>query len=520
MQKDVFSKVDKAKSEPARILRVNTNIDKTEAYITIDYFASSDGSPAPFYKKEEIRDELNKISIIYGILEENLIKCTSGTKISNLLIAKGEKAVEGEDDNLKLKFEVDSDLSKLQEDSRGRIDFKNIGAVNAVLKGEVIAVKASGNEGIAGTNVFGAEIKPRPIKKIKLRAGQGCQLINEDEVIASIDGKPCVKNNTFYVYNVHEINHDVDLSTGNITFLGDIKVTGSVKEGMKVLSGNSITIMQNVEGALVQGKNDITVNGNIINSTIVGGGEDSDKIKEIEQLTLMTKLLNEMVSAIEEIKKFNLLGYDTSDGQIIKLLIDSKFKALPMACMGVISQAVKAKQHGDNKYEELISLVRKKLIALGPLTVKHYSEIIEILDISKRLLEQNSSHKTIPVNVKLNYSQDSTIVSSGNVVFSGKGTYVSTITALDSIYFLQEKSVVRGGNLKAENEISCKVVGSPGGVSTKLMVSEKGHIKISIAYENTVLYIGSREFVLDNAYKDLHAYINNNNELVVDKLKL
>ncbi len=57
-----------------------------------------------------------------------------------------------------------------------------------------------------------------------------------------MEGKPCVKSNIFYVYQVHEVKGDVDISTGNITFVGDVVVQGSVKEGMKVEAGNSVEI--------------------------------------------------------------------------------------------------------------------------------------------------------------------------------------------------------------------------------------------------------------------------------------
>lgn len=514
-----LSKMDKPNANEARSLKINTNDNKTEAYITIEYFLNSEGSCAPIYKINEIKDALIKLGITYGILEENLPKCTLDSGAKNILVAKGKEAVEGENESLQITFDIDTDIMKLNEDSHGKVDFKNIGAVNSVLKGEVIAIKNEGTEGISGKNIFGEIIKPKAIKKINLKAGQGCELRNENTIVATIDGKPCLKNNTFHVFSLHEINNDVDISTGNITFLGAIKINGNVKEGMKVASGNSITITQNVESAVISGKGDICINGNVISSTVVGGGEDHEKIKIIEQLEILYKILKEMIIAIEEIKKFNLLGYDTTDGQIIKVLIESKFKTLSITCMGVIALSTTRKQE-NNRFEQLNELIKKKLVGLSPLNIKHYSEVIEIVDILKNILDELKIQKSIPVNIKLKYCQDSTILSTGDIIFSGKGAYISSITSQNNIYFIQDKSIVRGGTLKAENEIVCKIVGSLGGVTTKLMVSEKGHIRISVAHENTILYIGNKEFILEYGCKDLHAYMNANYELIVEKIRL
>lgn len=520
MKEDNLSKIDKQDENQARSLKINTNNNKTEAYITIEYFLDNEGRHAPIYKVNEIKEALVKLGITNGILEENLSKCTLESGAKSILVAKGSESIDGEDESLQIKFDIDSDIMKLNEDSHGKIDFKNIGAVDAVLKGEVIAIKNQGREGIPGKNIFGEVLKPKAIKRIKFNAGQGCELINENTIVASIDGKPCMKNKTFHVFSLHEINNDVDISTGNITFLGDIKINGNVKEGMKVSSGNSINITQNVESAVISARGDINIKGNVISSTVVGGGEDNEKLKAIEQLNILYKLLNDMILAIEEIKKFNLLGYNTTDGQIIKVLIDSKFKALPQACMGVVAQSVIARKQGNDRFEQLIALIKNKLVGLSPLNIKHYSEVIEIIEILKNILEELKIQKSIPVNIKLSYCQDSTILSTGDIIFSGNGAYISSITSQNNIYFIKDKSIVRGGTLKAENEITCKVVGSLGGVTTKLMVSEKGHIRISVAHENTMLYIGNKEFSLDYGCKDLHAYLNDDYELIVDRLRL
>ena len=126
---------------------------------------------------------------------------------------------------------------------------------------------------------------------------------------------------------------------------------------------------------------------------------------------------------------------------------------------------------------------------------------------------------SIPVNIKIGYCQDSTISSSGDIIFTGKGVYISEINANNNILFTDEKCIVRGGTIKAGNEIRCKIVGSEGGVATKLMVGNEGHIWIDAAYENTILAVGVREFILDCYSRNVQAYIDTDHELIVNRTK-
>ncbi|MGL5084131.1 MAG: hypothetical protein ACRC68_00130 [Clostridium sp.] len=51
-------------------------------------------------------------------------------------------------------------------------------------------------------------------------------------------------------------------------------------------------------------------------------------------------------------------------------------------------------------------------------------------------------------------------------------------------------------------------------------VEKNGHIYAEIAYQNTVFIVWKRKSsIIENA-KDVHAYIDKNGEVVIDKLRL
>lgn len=531
------SKIDVSfeKNEPCRELKIYISEDSLEAYGQVLYvpqiiYKLKDKEEnkslileaevvkkiyPPKYNVEELKRELSNNKVVYGIIEENLKECVENN--NRILVAKGKDAINGRDDEIEIKFKTTGDLSNLKEDKVGNIDFKSIGAVDAVSKDYVIAVRHKGTKGENGIDITGKVLKCKSGKKLNLKAGHGCLLKDEDTVVSAMAGKPCIRNNIFYVYQLHEVKADVDISTGNIKFIGDITIHGNVKEGMEVECGNELIIEKDVERANIKAKGNINIKGNIVASKICGGGEDVKKIKTLKDLKDINESISNLVMAVDEIKMYNLLGQNKKDGEIIKLLLENKFKMIPRLCINVIADM---NMQSDGYVEdELVTLIRTKLLGISPINIKHYSELNLILECIKNKISDLESGLTLPVNVNISYCQDSNIQSSGDIVISGKGEYISDITANGSIYFLQERSVARGGCLKSKNEIKCRVVGSVAGVSTKLQVEGHGHIWVDIAYHNTIFKVGPREYILDTPSKNVHAYLKDG-DIVVDRLML
>ncbi|PRR79379.1 hypothetical protein CLLI_08590 [Clostridium liquoris] len=522
---------------PTRHLDISTTNEKMECYMTLTYspgniYALKDSKESnsislekilkaqkmpPKYTVEEVKEELSKKGIVYGIMEENIAKYVE-TDCTNIIIAKGDMPIDDKNDTIEYKFSMDSTLKKLAEDEQGNVDFKSIGSVESVKEGDIIAKKVPGTPGKDGKNILGKVKKHKSGKRIQLRTADGCSLKGGNTVIATIEGKPCVRNNVFYVYKVHEVKTDVDLKTGDVKFVGDILVHGNVKEGMKILSGNSIIIKKQVDRSIIKGKGDIIIDGNIIASEITGGGEDVAKLNYIDDLTKFKDILEKLIGTVEEIKKYNLLGQDKKDGEIIKILIENKFKDIPKMCIKITRDIVLTSDSEGEK--TLLPIIKGKLIGLSPINIRHYGELQDIANFLNEKINKVKGELSLPVNVKISYCQDAKINSSGDIIVAGKGQYVSTLVANGGIYFTDIRGIARGGELKAKNEIKCKVVGSIGGVATKLIVEEKGHIWADIAYQNTIFTVGKKEHLLETPSKDIHAYIDNHGELTVDRFVL
>jgi uncharacterized protein len=506
-----------------RSVEIDVSEDDVNAFITISYKKLEDihtnnteentNVKVKLYTISEIKDALQRMKIVHGIIEENLAKCINENGITELLIAQGVVPEDDVHDTIKVNFE-ETKSNEFKVDEHGSVDYRSIGAVNTVNKGDIIAVKVIGKVGIDGIDVYGNQKPRKRKKKVFLKAGEGCGLKEDDSIEALISGEPYAKGNSFYVYGVHTINKDVSLETGDIDFIGDIKIFGNVQEGMTVNSGNSITIEGNVENAKIIALGNVSIMGNVIMANINAGGDDIKISKYIQDLEETKGIIDSLVEMVMSIKNARNLKENISDGELIKLLIETKFKSLIQLCWSTMKESY---EFSNGEIDPVSNIIRGKLIGAAPLQIKHFGELDGIVEKIEERLEELGKLLALPVNVRLSYCQDTTINSSGDVSFVGPGQYVSHINSGRSINFIPDNSVARGGVLRAKEDINCKIVGSNGGVETRLCVERTGNIKIDFAFQNTILTVGKREYVIDKPSYSIHAFMNSDKELVVNK---
>ncbi|AOR22887.1 DUF342 domain-containing protein [Clostridium taeniosporum] len=525
-------KVEYIKKEGSRKINITTSEDKMQAYITINYspkysFELVDqsccrdiilkakkkkGEYPPKYTYDELITILKDKGIVHGVLKDKIKELSENYCVDNELVAQGDKVINDVPDTIKVFFE--SDKKKTLKDENAKIDYRNMYSISNVSSGEILAEKIDGVQGKNGKNIFGNEVKRRTSPKINIRVGTGCKL-EDNKVISTIEGKPSCKSGVYSVNKVYELK-DVDIKTGNIDFIGDIEINGSIKSGTNVKAGNSVTVRKNVEEATIIAGGQVNISANVLNSKVSAGANDIDKKKHLEILKKYDSIIESLISYTKQIKDKNTLDNNKSDGEIIKLLIESKFKNIPRLSMLIVS----FEKNSDSTDREMINFIRKKIMGLGPIKIKRYSELYGLKDMILSEIEALEEEIVIPVDVYLDYAQDSTIKASGSVFITGKGQYVSKITALNNIEFTQSGSVCRGGTLHAKDQIKVKTVGSIAGVLTRLEVSEKGCITGDIAYQNTVFCFGEKQFTLEVASKNVKAYVGKDGMIVVEKILL
>jgi len=518
--------------EPIRNVDVSISTDKMEAYININSILQhkyelvdqeyhknltiikkkvGDKYP-PQYSSKELKELLQSKGIRYGIIEDELNDICNEHKVNNKLIAKGLPVQNDIEDKIQTLFKNEEELIQ-HTDFEEKVDYRNRYSISNVNIGDVIGKIIPGKVGCDGIDVLGIPIKRKTTKKLMVKAGEGCK-IDKNDIIATTDGKPILKGNIFYVNKLYKVD-EVDLKSGNIDFIGNVEVVGAVAEGMEVKAGNELHIGKNVESAILRASGKITINGNAINSTITAGFENVERRLYIDNLINFKHIINELSSAAEQIHENNLLGLKEY-GEIIKILIENKFKLLPKLSRSILNYNMSQ----GIQQSDITTFIIHKLLGLGPLQIKKNREFQDFIEILEEEIKEMETLVVVPIDIYLAYAQGANIESSGSVFITGKGQYNSNITALNNIEFNDDNSVCRGGTLCAGSEIKLKTVGSVAGVNTILKVPKTGHIMANIAYNNTIFCFGERQIMLEESAKNVQAYIDKTGEITIDKFNL
>ena len=192
---------------------------------------------------------------------------------------------------LKPLFKESEELIQYSE-SDEKVDYRNRYSIANVNVGDIIGTIIPGKIGIDGQNILGIPIKRKTAKKVVLRTGEGCKLENNN-VIATSEGKPVLKANTFSVNKLYKVD-EVDLKSGNIDFVGNVEVVGAVLEAMEVKAGNELNVGKNVESAILRASGEITINGNVLNSTVTAGSENVERRQYLESLINIKGVVKEL----------------------------------------------------------------------------------------------------------------------------------------------------------------------------------------------------------------------------------
>ncbi len=227
--------------------------------------------------KDEILEALHERGIVYGI-DENILELlvTQPEYGEPYIIAKATAPVTGKDGYVIYHVETRRNL-RPRERSDGSVDYRDMGFVQSVNKGEVLAEVFEPEKGRDGRNIYGSVLEGMYGREAEAPIGKNTAFNSEARtVVSAVDGHAVVgPKGVIDVLDVLRISGSVDNATGNIFFGGDVIVGKDVAFGFKIVSKGNIIINGTVEGANLDAKGDITV-GEGINgmdhAKIVAGG--------------------------------------------------------------------------------------------------------------------------------------------------------------------------------------------------------------------------------------------------------
>ncbi|MGI6578200.1 MAG: DUF342 domain-containing protein [Eubacteriales bacterium] len=206
---------------------------------------------------DDVIELLKSQKIVYGIKDSLISQMVSERRYEERFVGVSGLPVKNGVDGRIIELLPRTKTISFVENDRGDVDFKNLDIVNQVNEGTVICEIVQPEDPVPGKDIFGNEINGRPGVMPAVPSGENTY-ISEDgtKLIAGKDGNLVYSNNRFSVRLQFEVSNNVDASTGNIDFIGDVIIRGSVLEGYEVKAGGNVVVYGVVEGAhIVAGGN-------------------------------------------------------------------------------------------------------------------------------------------------------------------------------------------------------------------------------------------------------------------------
>lgn len=290
--------------QPQYIINHLVSANKLKVYIRIELLNKQAEVDC-----KDIFDYLTIHNIVFGIREEAIKNfCKEKEYSKELVAAQGKEPIKGTDAQLVYDFDI-SNENKFTEDEDGTIDFRNLNNVINVTKDTVLCHIIPAKEGENGIDIYGDTINYKEGRSVSFNYGNNTYISNDGlQLLASTDGCVEFKNDKVYVENVYKVNN-VDNTTGNIEFIGNVVINGDVKAGFSVTAKGDIKIRGMVEGAFIKSDGEVIISkgmNGMGKGTICAKGNITSKY--IENASIFTEktvyaeaLINSEVVAKESI---------------------------------------------------------------------------------------------------------------------------------------------------------------------------------------------------------------------------
>ncbi|MDR2247793.1 MAG: FapA family protein [Treponema sp.] len=283
-----------------------------DGYITVTFLNNDTEARADFIPpygegapitSEYIKTLLARFKIVYGVRYEEIEKAALAANLSKraqigILIAEGTPPVLACPAYF-VKNNYLENTRPIAEEGK-QADYRRFSPFTIVKKGQILAEKIPESIGRTGTNVHG-DVVPFETQTVSSPA-LGKNTFSDDKYIyASSDGQLIEDNGVLSVSDKLVIRGDVNYSTGNINFPGDVELDGSVADGFKVYVGGNFLAKQTLNATDVVVKGGIEVRGGIIGrgqATVKAGGEvkarfvENCKIAAWGNITINMEILN------------------------------------------------------------------------------------------------------------------------------------------------------------------------------------------------------------------------------------
>ena len=370
---------------------IKISLDKMRA--TCHFYPPSIGGP--LMNVQDIVAQLQGKGITYGLNAE-LVQEFMNNRLYNTKydFAVGLPPVIGKDAKIEYFFNTNPSLKpKHYED--GSVDYHELNTISEVTAGMMLAKLWPADKGAPGKDITGREIPTRNVKDLKLTGGKNIR-ISEDgtEMFTEVTGHASLTNGQVFVSDVYEVPADVDNSTGNIYYNGNVHVKGSVRGGFAIQAQGDVVVDGVVEDAFVSAEGQVIVKCGIhgMNKGVIDA-KGNVIIQFIENAKVFSggyietgSILYSEVNAAEDVfvndkKGFITGGVIRAGGKVESRIIGSSMGAMTKIEVGMAPDKKELYAH----LQKDILALSQKINKINPI-VKTYQDFIQ----SGKMLDQKN----------------------------------------------------------------------------------------------------------------------------------
>ena len=212
-----------------------------------------------------IRHALKTQGVLDGYNDEKMAEAVDKPMYNApMIVAESNAPKDGKDAYITYNFETDKKKIRAKENASGQINFKELNLIQNVVQGQPLAEKVMAEKGKAGKTLFGRYLEAKDGRDIPMPLGKNVEVDTDGRtIIASCNGQVLLINDKIYVEPVMEVDA-VNISTGNITYLGTVICKGNVEDGYDIKASGNIEIGGAVGKCHIESDGDVVVSQGVM----------------------------------------------------------------------------------------------------------------------------------------------------------------------------------------------------------------------------------------------------------------
>lgn len=433
-------------------------VDPERMFATARFYPPSNHGRA--VSREDIVHSLVGEGVKYGLDEQVISEIlTKRQYCTDYVLAKATPVIQGKDAVITYHFNTDLTLKPKRNDD-GTVDFHQLDIISHCNKGDLLATLTPMDNGKPGIDICGNVIRPMKVNNKVMRYGNNIYLSDDGfKMYSSVSGHVSLTDGRVFVSDIYEVGANVDASTGDISYEGNVIIKGNVINGFSVRARGDIEVNGVVEGAYLeaggqiilkrgmQGMNKgvLKANGNIItkfleNAEVYAGGYISTE-----------SILHSRVSAKGDIIVGGRRGFVTGGEIRSATMISVKTAGSQMGTMTLLEVGIdpniiqeyrelEKSASGMMKDKEKLSLalaiIRKKLDGGAVLDSEKKEMLIQITknNITLETKIRESRKRLEELRLEMDSGNSSGVIKVSDSVYPGTKIVISNV-----VYYVREE---------------------------------------------------------------------------------